>query len=119
MYELSPSHYLRAGAASVAGGIGLGVAAALLLPLGRGIPFLGLMIGLIVGAAAGTAMAEALTRATKGKRGLTMQAIAGTGLGLAWLTYLVLTDSLIPLRLDLIGVVAAVMGIVAAAQRLR
>jgi hypothetical protein len=119
MYELSPSHYARAGGTALLGAVVLGLAAAVVLPLGRSIPFLGLMIGLLVGAAAGTGMAEALTRATNGKRGLTLQLAAGAGLGMALLIYLVLTDSLIPLRLDLIGLVAAIVGIVAAAQRLR
>ncbi len=119
MYELAPSHYLRAVATAAVMAVALGIAGAIVIPLGRGIPFLGLMIALLIGAAAGTAMAQALTRMTRGKRGLPMQLTAGVGLAAAWLIHVGLTGGLSPFRIDLIGVFAAVVAVVAAAQRLR
>jgi hypothetical protein len=119
MYELSPSHYLRAGAVATVLAVALGMAAALVLPFGRGIPFLGLMIAVLLGGAAGAAMSEGITRATKGKRGLGMQLIAGAGLVGSWVIYMALSGGLVPLRLELIGLFTMVVAVVATAQRLR
>ncbi len=133
MYELQPMHYLRAAGAALVVSLGLGVAGLILLPLVRGIPFLGLMLAVAAGAGAGSLMAGAVTWATNGKRGLALQVIAGLGLVAAWVLPLVLLRVLVggavtPQILlsafataprDLLGLFAAIVSVVVASQRLR
>jgi hypothetical protein len=133
MYELQPVHYVRAAGTALAVSFGLAVAGLLLLPLVRGVPFLGLMLAIALGAGAGSVMAAAVTWATNGKRGLAMQAIAGIGLLAAWalpfvLLPVLLNGAITPQALlgalaaaprDLLGLLAAVVAVVVASQRLR
>jgi hypothetical protein len=119
MYELSVSHYLRAAAAAMVVGLVLGVAAGIVLPVARVVPFFGLMLALLMGVGAGAVMAEAITRATRGKRGIAIQVAAGAGLLLAWALRLLLAGGLQLALGDLFGLIALVAAIVAASQRLR
>src|SRR3990170_407576 len=75
MYELGVSHYLRAAAVAIGLGAVMGVVGAFLVPVGVG-GFLFLTLAIFGGSALGGAVAEALTRATRGKRGVPMQAAA-------------------------------------------
>lgn len=133
MYELQPMHYVRAAGAALVVSLVLGVAGLIVLPLVRGIPFLGLMLAVGIGAGAGSLMAAALTWATNGKRGLGMQVIAGIALVASWVlpllllrvvlaqvvTAQVLLSALAGAPRDLMGLFAAVIAVVVAAQRLR
>lgn len=123
MYELQPMHYLRAAGVALGVSLVLAVAEFLLLPLVRGIPFLGLMLALAAGAGAGSFMANALTWATNGKRGLALQVIAGLGIVAAWLLAWVLPLALVgayaAIPRDLLGLFATLVGVVIASQRLR
>jgi hypothetical protein len=119
MYELQPTHYLRATGAAAGVAAVLSVAGLLLLPLTRAIPFFGFMLALAMGAAAGSAMAAALTWATRGKRGLAMQVIAGGGLLAAWIGPLIALGALSAAPRDLLGLFATLVAVVIASQRLR
>lgn len=119
MYELQPAHYLRAAAAAAAVAAGLAVAGLLLLPLARAIPFFGFMLALAMGAGAGSLMAAALTWATRGKRGLAMQVIAGSGLLAAWVGPLIALGALSAAPRDLLGLFATLVAVIIASQRLR
>lgn len=88
MYELNWRHYLLATGAALAVGVLLGIAAAVLIPMLRiGFFFLQLLIGLLAGVGGGTIMAEAMSRATRHKRGTAMQVIALGGIALAATIY--------------------------------
>ena len=78
MYELAPLDYAKAvGVGIVLAGV-LGFAGALLFPVG-GFRGLFLLLALFVGSAVGALVAEAITRVTRGKRGVGMQLVgAGT-----------------------------------------
>jgi hypothetical protein len=118
MYELRPLDYAKgAGASGVVAAI-LGIAGAILLRPGGGIPFFGLMLAVLAGAGAGTVMAAAITRATRGKRGLAMQAIAAGGLIAAWLLRLAIAGALPFMLGDLLGVLALAVAVAASWQRL-
>jgi hypothetical protein len=119
MYELQATHYLRAAGAAVGVSLGLAIAGLILLPLVRGIPFLGLMLALAAGAGAGSLMAGALTWATKGKRGLAMQVIAGIALVAAWIVPFVQLGALAAAPRDLLGLFATLVAVIIASQRLR
>jgi hypothetical protein len=76
MYELKLTDYLRATGAAVAAAVPLGFLGALLLPPRGGAGFFLLAIALLAGVGAGTVIAEAMSRATRNKRGRSMQLIA-------------------------------------------
>lgn len=75
MYQVGVKHYLRAG----------GIMLVLVLPIGFGaalIPsfgFFSLFIGFIAGRGLGSLFAQAITRASGGKRGVGMQSVAVAG----------------------------------------
>lgn len=119
MYELAPGHYFRAGAAAAVVGAGLGVAGALLLPPDSRVPFFGLLLALLAGSGAGTLMAEAITRATRGKRGTSVQWIAVAGLVLAAVIRLAVAGEFDRVTSDLLGLFALAIALVAAWGRLR
>ncbi len=123
MYELTPSHYLRAVAAASLVAVALGVAGAILLPPGRSIPFFGLMLSVLAGVGAATLVAEAISRATRGKRGLPLQLIAaGALLGAGALRLVLLGGLAFLLRgalADVLGLLMLGVAVVAAWQRLR
>lgn len=118
MYELGPLDYAKGLGAAAAVAVALGVAGTVLLSPGRGMPFFGLMIAILVGAGAGTLMAGAISRATRGKRGLTMQLIAAAGLVGAWLLRLTLAGALSFILGDVMGGIALTVSIFASWQRL-
>lgn len=76
MYELSLTDYARAILAAAVAAVPLGFLGAILLPPRAGAGFLLLAIGLLAGVGAGTLIAEAMSRATRNKRGPSMQVIA-------------------------------------------
>lgn len=119
MYELQPIHYLRAAGVAIPVGLGLAIAGLILLPLVRGIPFLGLILALAAGAGAGSLMAGAVTWATNGKRGLALQVIAGIALAAAWVAPFALLGALAAAPRDLLGLFATLVAVVIASQRLR
>ncbi|MQC83048.1 MAG: hypothetical protein DWG75_02165 [Chloroflexi bacterium] len=120
MYELGTSHYLRAAAASVGLGVPMGVVGWMFLPPGSGIGFFSIFIGFFLGSGIGALFVRAITRATGGKRGFAMQAIAIQGIVLILVTRFALAG--LPfdqLRYDLIGPVAAFIAASVAWQQLR
>jgi hypothetical protein len=119
MYELAMEHYLRAGAVAAVLGAGFGVIGALLLPPDSRIPFFGLILALLAGSGAGTVMAEALTRATRGKRGIQMQSIAVGGIVLAAVVRLAVAGEFDRITTDLIGLFAVGVAVVVVWGRLR
>ena len=76
MYELSFTDYLRAAGAAAAAAVPLGFIGAILLPARGGAGIFLLFIALLAGVGAGAAIAEAMSRATRNKRGPSMQLIA-------------------------------------------
>ncbi len=119
MYELAPKHYVLAIATSAVLAVALGLAGALVLSFVRAFGFFALIVAALVGAGAGGLMAEAITRVTRSKRGVPMQAIAAAGLVGAWVVRLMLYGGFEAARGDLIGIFAAAVAIAAAWQRLR
>lgn len=119
MYELTPRQYAQAIGAAAAVAIGLGIVGALLLPLARSIPFFGLMISIFAGLGTGALMAEAISRATRGKRGAGMQAVAVVGILLAGVIRLALVGALALVLRDLLGLLMVAVAVAAAWQRLR
>lgn len=117
MYELAPLDYAKAIGATLVVAIGLGVAGAILLRPGGGLPF-GFFLAILIGAGAGAAMAEAITRITRGKRGRAMQLVAAGGLVAAWLLRLALAGALAFMLGDVLGGIALAASIAAAWQRL-
>lgn len=121
MYEVSVSHYLRAIGAALVVAIPIGFVAGIIPPFG----FFGLFIGFIAGRGIGSLLAQAITRATGGKRGLAIQLIAvvaGGGVIFATLalTRIVVLDEPIEfLRFSLMGPVAAGVAATIAWQQLR
>jgi hypothetical protein len=119
MYELSARHYLLALGASLGVALPLGVLGAILIPVLR-FGFFGLLIGLLVGMGAGSLMSEAISRATRYKRGPALQLMAASGLVLAFTIY-VLAGGLPPelaIR-SLVAWAALAGGIMTAWGRLR
>lgn len=119
MYELSTSHYLRAVGASLAIAAALGVAGAVLLAPTLRVGLLGMAIALIGGSAAGSALAAGIQRVTAGKRGLGLQLIAVSALGLAHIERLVLSGGLDLALRDVGGVFALVVAAAVAWGRLK
>lgn len=117
MYELHALDFAKAGGVSVALAGVLGFLGAILLRPGGG-GFFGLMIGVLAGAGAGSLVAEAITRVTRGKRGLPMQLIAASAIVGAWLLRLTLAGALPFVLMDLVGAIAMVVAIAASWQRL-
>jgi hypothetical protein len=117
MYELAPLDIAKAASASAVVAVVLGVAGTILLAPGRGLPF-GFFLAILIGAGAGALMAEAITRATRAKRGRTMQLVAAGGLVAAWLLRLALAGALSFLLGDVLGGIALAASIVTAWQRL-
>jgi hypothetical protein len=119
MYELAVAHYIRAGAVAAVLGVGFGLVGALLLPPDSRVPFFGLILALLAGSGAGTLMAEALTRATRGKRGVEMQSIAVAGLLLASVVRLAVSGEFAQVTSDLIGLFALAIAVAVVWSRLR
>lgn len=118
MYELGVSHYLRAAGTAIGLGLGMGVVGAFLVPVGAG-GFLFLAIAVFAGSALGGGVAEALTRATRGKRGVPMQAAAAASLLMADVIRLSLSGGIELVGRDLLGSLLVAMAIVVAWGRLR
>ena len=119
MYEITPMQYVQAIGAATAVATGLGIVGALLLPLARSIPFFGLMISIIAGVGAGTVMAEAISRASRGKRGPGMQIVALAAILAAGVLRLALVGALTLVLQDLLGLLMVAVAMAATWQRLR
>lgn len=119
MYELSTEHYLRAAGAALAVGVAVGVIGGLVLPPTARVPFFGLLLALFAGSGVGSLMAEAVTRATRGKRGTTVQSIAVGGIAVAGLVRLAVSGGFDLVGQDLIGLFAVVVAAVVVWGRLR
>jgi hypothetical protein len=120
-YTITPSYLLRAVAAALIVGIGVGVLWGLLLGFGVGFFF-----GLFAGLALGYALGESVSLATNRKVGPPLQAIAIGGVILAY----VVRSAVLAARLkgvgigdmmtdDLFGYIVVVIGCFVAAGRLR
>ena len=118
IYELGLSHYARAAAVAIGLGAVMGVVGAFLVPVGiRG--FLFLAVAVFGGSALGSAVAEALTRATRGKRGPVIQGAAVATLLLADVVRLVLGGGVDLVSRDLVGSMLVAVAAVVAWGRLR
>ncbi len=118
MYELGITHYLRAAAVTILLGVAMGVVGVFLVPVRAG-GFLFLALAIFGGSALGGAVAEALTRATRGKRGVPMQAAAVVTLALADLVRLTLAGGVDLVTRDLLGSLLVAIAAVVAWGRLR
>jgi hypothetical protein len=118
MYELGVSHYLRAAGVALGLGLAMGVVGAFLVPVGFG-GFLFLTLAVFGGSALGGAVAEALTRATRGKRGIPMQAAAVATLVLADVVRLTLAGGIDLVARDMLGTVLVALAAAVAWGRLR
>ena len=103
MYELRPRDYAFASLAGDATGLVLGLVGGLLFPPSGNLGFFGLFIALLAGSGAGSAVAEAITRATSGKRGIAMQLIAVASLVLAAAVRLAVSGDFELVTRDLLG----------------
>lgn len=120
MYTLGLGHALRAAAAGIALAVPLGVVGALILPPTGRVGLLGFLFALFAGTGAGTLVAEALQRASGGKRGPVIIGIAAATLVLAWVTRIVVAD--VPWQIaarDVMGFAIVGFAVVAASGRLR
>ena len=113
MYELGASHILKATGAAFGLGLAIGVASAILIPAFRGGFFL-FLLGAVAGSGLAGAIVAAVTWATNGKRGATMQAIACAGVASAGLARIALTG-----EIDLLTLIVVGFGAVVAWQRLQ
>lgn len=119
MYELSTEHYVRAGAIAVVIGAVVGLIGGLILPPTARVPFFGLFLALFAGSGFGSLMAEGMTRATRGKRGTAVQAIAVVGIAVAGVVRLAVSGEFDLVTRDLIGILALGVAAVVAWGRLR
>jgi hypothetical protein len=119
MYELGTEHYLRGTLASIVVGVAIGLVGGLLLPPNSRIAFFGLLLGVFAGMGAGSLIAEAITRATRGKRGLSVQWMAINGLLIAGVVRLVVSGELDEITRDLFGLVTIGVAMAVAWGRLR
>lgn len=119
MYELSTEHYIRGALAGILVGTAIGLVGGLLLPPTSRIAFFGLLLAVFAGMGAGSLMAEAITRATRGKRGLAVQWMAMNGLLIAGLVRLVISGELDAVTRDLFGLFTVGIAMVVAWGRLR
>jgi len=120
MYEVGMSHYALATGVSLALGIAMGIVGALFLPPGSRFGFFGFLIGFFVGSGIGSVYAGAITRVTRGKRGLGMQLVAV--LGIVVLLLVRQAPDLVEfgtLRFDLVGPIVGAVAASVAWQRLR
>lgn len=115
MYELAPLDYAKAIGVGVVLAVALGFAGAILFPP-RGFGGLFLLLALFVGSAVGGLVAEAIHRATNGKRGVAMQVIGAGTLAGALLVRMVLSGEF---ELDIAGLLIAGVGVFAVWGRLR
>lgn len=110
IYTLSTAHYARAAAASVIGGVVMGLVWALVL-----LPFSFGFLSIFLGAGLGYAFTRILDVATGRKRGPTVVWFASAGIVIAWSMLLLF----VPVRMALYGLVAVGIGIYFAYQKLR
>lgn len=119
MYELGTQHYVRGTAAALGVGVALGLVGGLLLPPGSRFAFFGLLLALFAGSGAGSLMAEAITRATRGKRGLSVQWMAVNGMLVAGVVRLAVSGEFDMFTRDVFGLVAVGIAMAVAWGRLR
>lgn len=114
MYELSTAHYAKAVGAAVGVGLVVGVVGGFLLPPSTRVPLFGLFLALFAGSGIGSLMAEALTRATRGKRGAAIQVTALGGVAVAAATRLAVSGQIDLVAQDVLGLFAfGIAGVVA------
>lgn len=113
-FEIGPLFLLRGTAAAAVAGAALGALWGVLLPGG----FAGFFI-IFIGLGLGYGVAESVSLATNRKAGPPLQVVAALGVVLAYvMRNLVQGEALLPTG-DLLGYVAALVGIVFAVNRLR
>lgn len=120
MYELAAADYARAVGVAAVVAAPLGFAGALLFPPSPAIGLFSLLFALLAGSGTGSLVAAAITRATRGKRGTPMQAIAAGAIVLAAVLRLVLAGAPWDLLLrDIAGALLVVIAVSVASSRLR
>ena len=120
MYELSGADYAKAIAASAVLAVVFGYIGALLIAPDRGLRGFFLIFMLLIGSGAGTLVAEAIRRATNGKRGPGMQGVAAGALVLAGVLRIFFAGAPMDVVLqDLSGLILVGAAIFAAWGRLR
>ena len=113
-FEIGPLYLLRGIAGATVAGAALGALWGVLLPGG----FAGFFM-IFIGLGLGYGVAESVSLATNRKAGTPLQVAAALGVAIAYIMRnVVLGDALLPAG-DLLGYVAAVVGIVFAINRLR
>ena len=110
MYVLSSRQLLQAGAASVGGGLTMGLVWGLIL-----LPFTFGFFSIVIGAGLGYLFTRLMELATGGKRGPIMVSFAVGGIFIAWSLHILFTD----LRFSLWGLMAAGIGMYFAYRSLR
>jgi len=114
MYELSTAHYAKAAGAALGVGAVVGVVGGLILPPDARVPLFGLFLALFAGSGIGSVMAEAITRATRGKRGTAVQLIALGGILAAAVVRLLVSGQFNLAAQDVLGLFAfGIAGVVA------
>ena len=120
MYELGPREVALAVAVAAALAAPLGFAGSVVLPPSRFVGFFALIVALLAGSGAGGLVAQAISRATGGKRGRTVQVIAVLGiLGAGALRLLFSGIELDAAPRDTVGHFLVAIAVVAAWGRLR
>lgn len=122
MYELATADYVRAAIAAAVVGVALGAAGSILLPPRGFVGFFSFLLALLGGSGAGSIMAGAVTRVTRGKRGIAMQLVAVCGIVIAGVVRLVpylAWDGPALLREDMVGLLLVAVASIVAWGRLR
>lgn len=120
MYTVGASHIARAVGAGLAVALPLGFLGAIILPPTGHASFFMLFFALLMGTGAGTLVAEAIYRASGGKRGPIIMGVAVASLVAAWVVRLVVSGASVELGLrDLAGLAIIGFAVVAASNRLR
>ncbi len=112
-FEVGPSLLLRAAAAALASGAGLGLLWGALFPGSFG--FFGVFLGIGLGYGVGESVSIAANR----KSGTALQILAASGVGLAYFVRNLTAEGDFITTNDLAGAIVVIVGVIVAANRLR
>jgi hypothetical protein len=112
-FEVGPSLLLRAAAAALASGAGLGLLWGALFPGGLG------FFAILLGIGLGYGIAESVSIAANRKSGTALQVVAAAGVGVAYVVRNLLATGGPVTTNDLAGAIIVIVAIIVAANRLR